>query len=65
MKCSEYFETIDIFIEEGEDLEKERKKIKSIPTGVTEPSKLQGETEREKIMSMQKPSIRTIKKQRK
>lgn len=51
-----------MFKEEGEELEKERKKIKKASTGAIAPPELQGETEKEKILSMMKPSIRTIKK---
>ena len=53
-----YFGMLDEFEKEN----KEFKKASRTPAGAVEPPKLQGETEREKIMSMMKPSIRTKRK---
>lgn len=39
---------------------KEIKKVSKVQPGVAQPLPLQGETEKDKIMSMMKPSHRTI-----
>ena len=55
----------DIYFGMLDEFEKENKEFKGAsktPTGAIKPPKLQGETEKEKIQSMMKPSVRTIRK---
>ena len=53
-----YFGMLDEFEKENEEF----KKASKVKPGAITPPKLQGETEKEKIMSMMKPRIRTVKK---
>ena len=48
---------VDVIEWENKEIEKATK----AQLGVAQPPKLQGETEREKIMSMNVPSVRTVK----
>ena len=57
-----YFGILDEFEKENKELEKERRKIENAQTGIISPTSLQGKTEKEKILSMRKPSVRTKRK---
>ena len=56
MEWDLYFEINDAYDEMAEEIPKQSK------SGGIEPPKLQGETEKEKILSMRKSSIRTKRK---
>lgn len=54
-----YFEMLDEFERENKEYKKEKAKIDKASKGVISPPKLQGETEKEKILSMANPKIVT------